>query len=1025
AVPFEINRLNAAFEIAGESVVYGNVPQCTTEGLVSGHRVDTEALEFSYADYGAASTQVDVVENSFKIVDAEGEDFTSCYNVTFIGKELTVTNRDLTVKPTDKTVTYDGKPQTVAQTLEANNLAKGDEIVYETAIINNGTRVREVTDAGEYAVEFTNVKIMHGGIDVTARYNVNELTALLKIEKRKISVTTESQNKIYDGKPLSNGGFVSVNLAEGHVILAGELPSITDVGTRKNDFTVTVRDGANRDVTANYEAPSFTYGTLEVKPCEVKVKTVGDTQIYDGTALINYGFALEGAPASGFRFVAIENDTARITDYGTVRNVFEVSVISEESGKTVTENFKLSYEYGTLKIDKRPITVTTGSGARVFNNKPLDNANYDITAGTLVGGQQLFVDSLFSVTDVTAADGVDNETTYKVYDGLKDVSGNYEISYVYGKLTVKVRRIVVYTTDGGRIFDGTAYSDSAYRTVWEEDESEVGLLTGELTVISSAEITHFGTVKNECSYTLGDSNYEIAKYVYGTLEIYARPIVVVTSSASKVYDGTQLSAPGYVHTYLSTDMNEAGLIGEDTLALVEGSAPSIINFGAKDNDVLFAVPNSDYEIVGYNLGVISILQRHIIVTTATDKKEYDGDPLENTDYTTAWADDTTQVGLIGDDKLTVYSKQSIFEVGGPVPNSCSYRVPNFNYVIDDTVFGTLTITPRPIMVVTADASKPYDGDPLSKTDGNKVYYAVETDGEWQAVTDGSKAGLIGDDQLRLTHYVEIIDFGTIPNECKYEHENDYGWSNYDIHYTYGTLEITARKIVVVTASATKVFDGNPLSAGAYASTYLYGDPAKAGLLGEDALSLISGSASSITNFGSRTNDCKFTVPNDNYEIAGYDNGTLEITQRRIIVTTASDGKVYDGSALSNAGYVTAWVDDGTQTGLIGSDKLTVTGNPSITDVDKIENKATSYTLPEFEAGKTNYIIDEIVYGWLEVTVRTLSITTGSATKVYDGVALTQTTVEKCVYIDGNGDEFTGLVLDHQLKAIEGTVTSQT
>lgn len=1025
AVSFVINRLDAAFEISGESVVYGNVPQCTTTGLVSGHRVDTQALEFNYADYGAASTQVDVVESSFKIVDADGEDFTCCYNVTFSGKELTVANRDLTVKPTDKTVVYDGKAQTFAQTIEESNLAKGDEIVYETAIINNGMRVREVTDAGEYTVEFTSVKIMHGSTDVTARYNLNELTALLKIEKRKISVTTESQSKVYDGKPLRNGGFMSVNLAEGHSIHVGNLPEITNVGTRKNDFTVTVLDSASRDVTANYEAPAFTYGTLEVKPCEVTVKTVSDTQIYSGTPLINYGFALDGAPASGFRFVAVENSTARITDFGTVKNVFEVSVINEESGIPVTENFKLTYEYGTLKIDKRPVTITTGSATRVFNNQPLSNGGYEVTGGTLVSGQQPAVDVLFSVTDVTASGGIDNTTTFRVLDGIKDVSGNYTITYVYGKLIVNVRRIVVYTTDGGRIFDGNVFSDSSYRTAWEEDESEVGLLTGELTTVSAAEITHFGTVKNECSYTLADSNYEIAKYVYGTLEILARPITVVTKSDSKVYDGTALTAPEYIHTYLAGDSTQPGLIGDDKLTLVEGSAPSILDFGAIDNNSLFTVPNSDYEIVDYNLGVISILQRHIIVTTATDKKEYDGNPLENTDYTTVWADDITKVGLIGDDKLTVYSKQTIFEVGGPVPNSCSYRVPSSNYVIDDTVFGTLTITPRPIMVVTADASKPYDGDPLSKTDGFKVYYAVEEDGEWKAVTDGSEAGLIGDDQLIITHIVEITDFGTTPNACLYTHENDYGCSNYDVHYTFGTLEITARKIVVVTASASKVFDGEPLSAGTYAGTYLYGDPAKAGLLGEDALTLISGSAPSITNFGSVANDCKFTVPDNNYEIVGYDNGTLEITQRHITVTTASDSKVYDGSALSNSGYVTAWVNDGTQTGLIGSDKLTVTGNPSVTDVDKIENKAESYTLPEFEAGKTNYVIDGIVYGWLEVTVRTLSITTGSATKVYDGIALTQTAFEKCVYIDANGEEFNGLVLDHQLKAIEGTVTSQT
>ncbi len=994
-VAFEITPLDANFEILGDSMVYGELPEYYTTGLISGHSVDTQALDFAYDNYGADSTRVDVVQSSFKIIDRNGEDFTSCYNVTFSGKQLDVTNRALTVKPTDKTVIYDGTVQEYAQSLAeatVRQLAKGDEISFETSIFANGNPVDEIKDAGDYEVRLKNVTVMHGSKDVTAKYDITQLNALFKVEKRKITVTTASESKPYDGKPLANTQVTSVNLAEGHRIVADSMPYIVNVGLLPNNFTVTIMDAGNRNVTSNYETPTYRYGTLEVIPCEVTVTTNDDGRVYNGNTLYNFGFTL-GAHPEGFTFSAIENGTAQITDYGTVKNVFEVSVEAVADGKDVTSNFKLSYVYGTLSIKKRAITVTTGDSTRVFDGQPLSNDGFTVTKGALVDGQRLVCDKLFTVTDVTAAGGVDNTTTYKVKCDNDDVSGNYDISYVYGKLTVNVRRIIVYTNSSGRIYDGTPYSDSTYKTTWEDDGSKLGLLSGTLTLVSLTEIIDFGNKPNACEYTTDDANYEIATVIPGTIEIYSRPITVKTASAQMVYNGEELSAPDYEKTFLyNGESGEAGLIGDDRIALVEGSAPSILNFGSRLNDCAFTVPNSNYKIVGYEYGTLEILQRHIIVITATDYKEYDGGILENTNYQTMWTDDTAQTGLIGDDVLTPFTNNTqVIHVGGPVNNVCSYYTPLFdgvksNYVIDQVKYGTLTINPRPIIVWTASESRTYDGNQLSNTEIN-VYYALETDdGKYEAVSDGSKAGLVGDDKLTLVDFTKITDVGKETNVCHFKHENEFGRSNYDIHYYYGTLEVTVRKIVVVTSGAQKIYDGIALTAHTYDKTYLYGAPDSDGLLNGEILTP-AGEPRSILNYGSIVNDCKFVVPNGNYQIVDYDNGTLEILQREIKLITNGKEQVYDGQALSDAGYTTELFGDGTQAGLIGGDKITVVGNPSIINAGEIDNKAENYVLPEFEAGKTNYKIAEYEYGKLTVLQRKIKLITNGKTQVYSGQAL--------------------------------------
>ena len=124
----------------------------------------------------------------------------------------------------------------------------------------------------------------------------------------------------------------------------------------------------------------------------------------------------------------------------------------------------------------------------------------------------------------------------------------------------------------------------------------------------------------------------------------------------------------------------------------------------------------------------------------------------------------------------------------------------------------------------------------------------------------------------------------------------------------------------------------------------------------------------------------------NYDIH-YISGTLEVTKKPITITAVSAEKVYDGTALTEAGYTSTGLADGDV-----FDGMTVTG--SQTKVGESDNvpSAAKIVRPTEDGDvvdvNDNYTIT-YANGTLKVTQRELTVTAASAEKVYDGTALTK------------------------------------
>ena len=216
----------------------------------------------------------------------------------------------------------------------------------------------------------------------------------------------------------------------------------------------------------------------------------------------------------------------------------------------------------------------------------------------------------------------------------------------------------------------------------------------------------------------------------------------------------------------------------------------------------------------------------------------------------------------------------------------------------------------------------------------------------------------------------------------------------------GTLTITARPLTVTAASASKTYDGKPLT--------------------NDGWSVTSGEFVEGQGFASVTVEGSITDPGtaknevtgwefaegtlaDNYSASTVD-GTLTVSKVTIpiTITAASDEKVYDGTPLVNDGYTF------TQGVIVEGDELTVTVEGSATNVsDSGVNAVASYKVTRGETDVTaNYTFAEPVSGELTVTPRPVTFTGDSAEVTYDG------TEQYVVGYTTNDGEGTGLVEGH-------------
>ena len=964
--------------VSGSGYTYGEKPTLVADTAFS------DTLVCDSFDYSADMTKITAIKSAIKVTSADGKDVTSSYEITAAEGNVKINPRPISISIPDKSKTYDSTALSSSEYTISSGTLAGDDVLnmsFDDEIINVGfiqnKPVLSITNAD--------------GEDVTGFYAISLDAGKLTVTARPITVTTNNDTKVYDGTELMNSNVSVIGILSDHLFTVTKSTSIVNVsesGTKNSIIGYDIFDKDGNSVKSNYVI-NYEEGELIVTERPITVTTKSDTKVYDGVSLANTDVAVADILENHVFKVISSAKIINVSESGTKNAVIEYDIL-DAGGRSVKGNYLVTYVEGELTVTKRPITVTTSDATGVYNGEIFHNS--DVTVSDLVENHTFKVIESTGIVNVSESGTKNTILEYDIFDGAgNSVKDNYSPTYVEGELTVTARPITVITATTSKVYDGTALTAPDWIV---SDESEYPLadghrivfdetkFTGTQTIVGTSDNASDGKVQIFFGETDVTSNYDITHEI-GTLTVEPRPVILVTASDSKVYDGTPLVA----YDWIVSDESEYPLadghrIVFDTAKFLGTQTDADTSSNLYDGDVRIYCGEDDVTsnyTVTENDGTLTVEPRPITVITKTDTKVYDAITLFAHDWLVS---DESEYPLV--DGHTIYFEMANFTgaqtVVGTSYNTYDGEISILSPVGDVTLNytityknGTLTVTPKTVYIATASDSKTYDGAPLSNA----------------ALLESS--GLVSDHYFAVFESTAITDYGEADNEViSYDIFDGAGNSvkdNYIYEYAQkGKLTVNKRKITLTTDTASKVYDGTALTAPLW---IVHDSSENQPVLGHTITFEASRFTGTQTNKGDSSNTydgdvfiyCGSADVSGNYDIETK-YGTLTVTARPVTLTTADAEKTYDAKPLTKP----EWNNDNLVTGHTVSGVLP---NGSITNAGTADN-----TYPTDVAEKLKILCGEedvtenydISYamGTLTVHKREISVSTGSVSEMYDG-----------------------------------------
>ena len=962
---------------------YDGTPLTRPDVKVEGNFVDGEVTEVKAT---GSVTYVSDGEVTNTIVITKGENFKeSNYSITMNEGKLSITKVNaevtVTIKGKKDTVTYDGQPHSVEGyeiTDISNKLYTKDDVKF------TGQAKAEGTEAGTYKMNltaqqfsnisqnFTNVEFVveDGSLKINPKSIVPDGPNTPDEKKTGITVTAPEGSK-YDGeehknKPKVEDTKTKATLKEGTDYELSYSEDVTNAGT----VTVTVTG------IGNYEG-SFEV-TYEITKRHVTLTSADDEKVYDGSALTN-----DTVTVGGDKFAKKEGATYNVTgmqiEKGSSKNTFTYTL----NEGTLAGNYDIETFEGTLKVtafeNEVVVTIKGNKDTVTYDGNPHSVEGYVITdiSNKLYKADYIKVKG-YARAEGTAAGTYKMNLTAQQFSNTSASFDKVTFKVEDGSLTISPKSI---TPDGPDTPDEkktgitvTKPSDSKYdgeehrnKPTVTDTKTKATLKEGTDYELSySKDVINAGTVTVTVT---GIGNYEGSFEV--TYEITKRNVTLTSGSASKVYDKTALTNDTV------TVSGEGFAKNEGATYKVTGSRTKV---GTSKNTFTYEL-KSNTKASNYNIEVkfgelkVTAQDGEVVVTITghSDTVDYDGNEksvsgydvaiTEGSKYTT---DDFTFNG-------TAEAKGT--EAGTYPMNLAADQFTNTNdnytqvtFIVND---GTLTINPKSITPDGPDTPKE-EKTGITVTDPENSIYDGNEHINGLTVTDSKlNTTLVENTDYSLTYSGDLINVGTVTITIK-------GIGNYTGEFTK-TYQILPREYTVTTNTDSKVYDGNPLTAGGTVNNLVDGETVGFTMTGSQTDVGISDNTYELNWTG--------TARKVNYKHGKDSIGTLTVTKQSIapdpehpetykeVTITSPSDEVYDGKEHKWIPTVT----DKEENELVAKTDYEVTY--STTDFTNVTG-----TITVTITGIGNYTGKAT--RTYSITPKTYTVTTESDSKVYDGTALT-------------------------------------
>ena len=731
----------------------------------------------------------------------------------------------------------------------------------------------------------------------------------------------------------------------------------------------TYADGQTINIDANGENVLY---AVWVEKTEITLVANSGTRPYNGGEQSIEGFVsttIDGYTVSGLTAVTKGTDVGEYTN-----TVFDGTATVEKDGVDVTDKVVVKTTPGTLTITKaETMTLTpelTGKDAeKEYDSKPLSGgATASVTKGTKItystDGGKTWSETLPSITNV----GTLNVTAKAENKNYKDVTVDY---------TLKVTRKAVTVT-----------ADNKSKVFGEKDPELTATVTGTIgkdTVeytLSRKAGEDVGTYTITPSGKAEQTNYKVT-YATGTLTITSQSIDPGTDpeKPDPDYTGAKVNSPkdevydGKEHRWIPTVTDKADKkLKAGTDYTVEYSTSDFTNVGTIE-----VVIKGKGNYTGTVTRTYKITPKSVTVTADNKSKVFgEKDP--------EWT--ATVDGTLGNDTVDYTLTREAGEAAGKYEITVKGDKLQGNYTVT-YVAGTLTITRQSIDPGT-DPEKPNPDYTGAKVNSPKDEVYDGKEHKWiPTVTDKADKKLkAGTDYTVEYSTSDFTNVGTIKVTIT-------GKGNYT-----GTVKrsykVTPKEYTVTTESATKTYSGTALTAGGKVSGIVKG---------ETVDFTITGSQTSVgTSDNTYELDWTGSAKESNYKHGKDSIGTLTVKAKSIV----PDGP--DTPDEKKTGITVSDPSDSKYDGKEHREVLTVQDTKKNDELVAEKDYSVTYSDDLVNAGTVTITIEGIgnytgsFTKTYEITKRSVTLTSATASKTYDGQALTSTsiTVSGDGFVEGEG-----------------------
>ena len=784
------------------------------------------------------------------------------------------------------------------------------------------------------------------------------------VEKTEITLVANSGTRTYNGAEQSIEGFVSTKI-DGYTVSG--LTAVTK-GTDVGEYTNTVFDGTAKvekdgvDVT-NKVVVKTRAGKLVITPKsintqEITVTKPADSQ-YDGNEHKNKPTVKDGEK------VLVEDTDYTLSYSEDVINAGTVTVTIKGKGNYSQET---TVDY---QITPRTVKLTSGSDSKTYDGTPL--VKHDVTVS-----EDGFVKddgATYNVTGSQTETGSSKNTfTYTLNE--KTLEKNYVIEIKEGTLEVipVTDEVTVTITEHSaeHVYDGTEKTVTGYdvKSISNKHYTKDDFTFSGTAEAKGTNVGEYPMNVQASDFTNNSHNFTNVKFVIedGLLKITPKSI-----NPEDEKTGIQVTKPD--DTMYNGEEQKNKPTVEDTktgATLVENVDYTLSYTAAVDAGTVEVTITGIGNYTGTAKTSYEITKRNVTLTSATDSKVYDKDPLTN--HNVAVGGD----GFVKEEGATYNVTGSQTSVGES-DNEFTYtlksntKAENYNITTHN---GKLIVTAEAsevtVVITGRTGTFPYDGTEKSV----KGYDVSITQGSTYTEADFTFSG---NDEVKGT------EANTYPMGLKVSDftNNNTNYSSVTFVVNDGSLVINPKSIIPdgpdtpdekktgieVTNPEDSIYDGlphvNPLTV----------TDTKTGKELEENKDYTLTYVGDVVNVGT----VKVKVKGiGNY--TGEFTKKYQITPREYTVTTDSAEKPYDGTALTVGGRVNNLVDGETVT-------LKITG--SQTEVGSSNN---TYSLTwDGSAKEKNYTHGTDSIGLLTVTPKSIIpsdtngiVVTKPADSKYDG-----------------------------------------